>query len=118
MDEKRFDVDGTYNARFEIVKKRIDKAFIKNTTERLTAIGKLTIVYSNHDEEVEYKSYIRFLQSHKMLEDEIEMLEVEDLQGVSGLKALRVRIRYNTSLPVRKFFTYTEMQQQAKSIAF
>jgi hypothetical protein len=118
MDEKRFDVDGTYNARFEIVKKRIDKAVIKNTTERLTAIGKLTIVYSNHDEEVEYKSYIRFLQSHKMLEDEIEMLEVEDLQGVSGLKALRVRIRYNTSLPVRKFFTYTEMQQQAKSIAF
>jgi hypothetical protein len=118
MDEKRFDVDGTYNARFEIVKKRIDKAVIKNTTERLTAVGKLTIVYSNHDEEVEYKNYIRFLQSHKMLEDEIEMLDVEDLQGVSGLKALRVRIRYNTSLPVRKFFTYTEMQQQAKTIAF
>lgn len=117
MDEKRFDVDGTYNARFEIVKKRIDKAVIKNTTERLTAIGKLTIVYSNHDEEVEYKSYIRFLQTQKMLEDEIEMLDVEDLQGVSGLKALRVRIRYNTSLPVRKFFTYTEMQQQAKTIS-
>nr|WP_067060192.1 GAF domain-containing protein [Mucilaginibacter sp. L294] len=116
MDEKRFDVDGTYNARFEIVKKRIDKAVIKNTTERLTAIGKLTIVYSNHDEEVEYKNYIRFLQSQKMLEDEVEMLDVEDLQGVSGLKALRVRIRYNTSLPVRKFFTYTEMQQQAQSI--
>jgi hypothetical protein len=118
MDEKRFDVDGTYNARFEIVKKRIDKAVIKNTTERLTAIGKLTIVYSNHDEEVEYKNYIRFLQTQKMLEDEVEMLDVEDLQGVSGLKALRVRIRYNTSLPVRKFFTYTEMQQQSKSIAF
>jgi len=118
MDEKRFDVDGTYNARFEIVKKRIDKAVIKNTTERLTAIGKLTIVYSNHEEEVEYKNYIRFLQSQKMLEDEVEMLEVEDLQGVSGLKALRVRIRYNTSLPVRKFFTYTEMQQQAQTIAF
>ncbi|MBD1384418.1 GAF domain-containing protein [Mucilaginibacter rigui] len=117
MDEKRFDVDGTYNARFEIVKKRIDKAVIKNTTERLTAIGKLTIVYSNHDEEVEYKNYIRFLQTQKMLEDEIEMLDVEDLQGVSGLKALRVRIRYNTSLPVRKFFTYTEMQQQAKTIS-
>lgn len=116
MDEKRFDVDGTYNARFEIVKKRIDKAVIKNTTERLTAVGKLTIVYSNHDEEVEYKSYIRFLQSQKMLEDEIEMLDVEDLQGVSGLKALRVRIRYNTSLPVRKFFTYTEMQQQGSSL--
>jgi hypothetical protein len=26
MDEKRFDVDGSYNARYEVVKKRIDKA--------------------------------------------------------------------------------------------
>jgi len=25
MDEKRFDVDGSYNARYEILKKRIDK---------------------------------------------------------------------------------------------
>ncbi|MFD0794090.1 GAF domain-containing protein [Mucilaginibacter litoreus] len=112
MDEKRFDVDGSYNARFEIVKKRIDKAFIKNTSERLTAIGKITIVYSNHEEEVEYLNYIRFLQSNKLLEDEIEMLEVEDLQAVSGLKALRVRIRYNTSLPVRNFFTYQELTKQ------
>jgi hypothetical protein len=109
MDEKRFDVDGTYNARFEIVKKRIDKAFVKGTTERLTAPGKITIVYTNHEEEVEYKNYIRFLQSKKMLDEEIEMLEVEDLQSVSGLKALRVKILYNTSLPLRNFFSYTEL---------
>ena len=31
MDEKQFDVDGTYNARYEIIKKRIDKSFIKGT---------------------------------------------------------------------------------------
>jgi hypothetical protein len=109
MDEKRFDVDGTYNARFEIVKKRIDKAFIKNTTDRLTSVGKLTIVYSNHNEEVEYKEYIRFLQSKKMLDSEVEMLEVEDLQGISGLRALRVKICYNTSLPVRKCYNYSEL---------
>jgi hypothetical protein len=36
MDEKRFDVDGTYNARYEVVKKRIDKANIKGTKERIT----------------------------------------------------------------------------------
>jgi hypothetical protein len=30
MDEKRFDVDGTYNARYEVVKKRIDKANKRN----------------------------------------------------------------------------------------
>ncbi|QXV64975.1 GAF domain-containing protein [Mucilaginibacter sp. 21P] len=113
MDEKRFDVDGSYNARFEIVKKRIDKAFIKGTQQRITAIGKMTIVYSNHEEEVEYLNYIRFLQAKKLLEDEVEMLEVEDLQGVSGLKALRVSICYNTSLPVAGFYTYQEMQEQS-----
>ena len=29
MDEKQFDVDGAYNIRYEIIKKRIDKANIK-----------------------------------------------------------------------------------------
>jgi hypothetical protein len=115
MDEKRFDVDGTYNARFEIVKKRIDKAFIKGTVERITAIGKITIVYSNHEEELEYKSYIQFLQSKNMLGNDIEMLDVEDLQGISGLKALRVKILYNTSLPLRRFYSYTELVNESKS---
>jgi hypothetical protein len=40
MDEKRFDVDGAYNSRYEVIKKRIDKAYIKNTTERITQPGK------------------------------------------------------------------------------
>jgi hypothetical protein len=35
MDEKRFDVDGTYNARYEVVKKRIDKNNIKERKELL-----------------------------------------------------------------------------------
>jgi hypothetical protein len=111
MDEKRFDVDGTYNARFEIVKKRIDKAFIKGTTERITAIGKLTIVYTNHDEEQEYMGYIRFLQSKQML-GKVEMLEIEDLQGISGLKAIRVAIAYNVGLSFKKCFSYDEMLQE------
>jgi hypothetical protein len=113
MDEKRFDVDGTYNARFEIVKKRIDKAFIKNTTERITAKGKLTIIYSNKEDEKQYRDYIHFLQSKKMLEEGIDMLDVEDLQGVSGLKALRVRISYKI-LQERKFYTYTDIMEQIK----
>ena len=29
MDEKQFDVDGAYNIRYEIIKKRIDKAHYK-----------------------------------------------------------------------------------------
>jgi hypothetical protein len=92
MDEKRFDVDGSYNARFEIVKKRIDKARILNSTERITETGKITIVYSSRAEEIEYLGYIRILQEENLLTTEIENLQVEDLQGVSGLKALRVKL--------------------------
>ena len=32
FDEKRFDVDGAYNVRYEIVKKRIDKAVVRGPT--------------------------------------------------------------------------------------
>ncbi|MCE7065948.1 hypothetical protein [Dyadobacter sp. CY326] len=94
MDEKRFDVDGSYNARFEIVKKRIDKACIKHTNERITKAGKVTIVYSNEAEVQEYKGYIATLQSAKLLETDVEQFEVEDLQGVTGLRALRVGIAH------------------------
>jgi hypothetical protein len=92
MDEKRFDVDGSYNARYEVVKKRIDKALEKNTQKRITEKGKITIVYSHSDEEKEYKKYIEYLQFQKILEPIVEFLEVEDLQGVSGLKAIRVKV--------------------------
>ncbi len=95
MDEKRFDVDGSYNARYEVVKKRIDKAFVKNSDERITQKEKITIVYSNSTEEKEYVKYIKYLQHKDVLESEIEKLEVEDLQGVSGLKALRVKVKHN-----------------------
>ncbi len=94
MDEKKFDVDGTYNARYEIIKKRIDKAFIKNTEERITVKGKIVIVYSQSADEREYLRYIKYLQTKKYLGDEVEILELEDVQGVIGLKALRVNILY------------------------
>jgi hypothetical protein len=63
IDEKQFDVDGAYNVRYEMIKKRIDKAHIKNTTERLTQAHKLCVVYSSQDIEREYMSYFEFLQS-------------------------------------------------------
>jgi hypothetical protein len=95
MDEKRFDVDGTYNARYEVVKKRIDKANIKGTKERITQKEKITIVYSHNSEENEYLKYIKYLQFKKILEPNIEQFEVEELQGVSGLRAFRVKVENN-----------------------
>jgi hypothetical protein len=94
MDEKRFDVDGAYNIRYEIIKKRIDKAHIRNTNERITQPGKITIVYSQNKEAMEYMKYIKYLQSKKYLLNTIEKVDVEDLQGISGLKAIRVQVNY------------------------
>jgi hypothetical protein len=92
MDEKRFDVDGSYNARYEVVKKRIDKAMIKNSEERITEKEKITIVYSHKAEKNEYLKYIKYLQHKKILEETIEEFEIEELQGVSGLKGIRVKV--------------------------
>ena len=92
MDEKRFDVDGSYNARFEIIKKRIDKALIKDTQKRITNKGQITIVYSNDAEGEEYAGYIGVLQARGLLEQTTERFEVEDLQGVSGLLAIRATL--------------------------
>ena len=94
MDEKKFDVDGTYNARYEIIKKRIDKAFIKDTEERITQKGKLAIIYSHDSDEEEYIKYVKYLQTRNYLGDQVELLELEDVQGVIGLRALRVNIIY------------------------
>jgi hypothetical protein len=100
MDEKKFDVDGTYNARYEIIKKRIDKAFIKDTEERITQKGKLAIIYSHGSDEKEYLKYLRYLQTRNYLGDQVELLELEDVQGVIGLRALRVNIIYQKNEPV------------------
>ena len=92
MDEKHFDVDGAYNIRYEIIKKRIDKAMVKGRNERLTQPGKIAIVYSQSREATEYRQYIDYLQATGRLTGELEELELEDLQGVPGLRALRVTV--------------------------
>jgi hypothetical protein len=91
-DEKRFDVEGAYNIRYHIVKKRIDKVYIKNTKNRLTQPGKIALVYFSQKEADEYIGYIRYLQEQNILTNDLEELDLEELQGVSGLKALRVGV--------------------------
>jgi len=97
-DERRFDVDGAYDIRHEIIKKRIDKAMIKGGSERLTQPEKIAIVYSHRREALEYREYIDYLQASGYFKDEIENLELQDLQGVHGLKALRVAVDTQASL--------------------
>ncbi|GAB5400276.1 MAG: hypothetical protein Aureis2KO_18610 [Aureisphaera sp.] len=112
MDEKRFDVDGTYNARYEVVKKRVDKALVKGTDERITQPGKITIVYSQRSDEQEYIKYVNFLQSKRHLGDNVEILDLEDLQGVTGLKAIRVNVLYNRGKKDKSYYTYEDLMKE------
>ena len=91
-DEKRFDVDGAYDVRHEIIKSRIDKAVVKRTGERLTQPGRVAIVYSHADEGREMQRHIDFLRARGNLLNDLEFLDLDDLPGVRGLKALRVGI--------------------------
>jgi hypothetical protein len=93
-DERKFDVEGAYNIRYEVVKKRLDKALVKDTGERLTQPGKIAIVYTHANEAEEYLQYVQYLQHKGQLEPGHEMLEIDNLQGVSGLKAIRVSVNF------------------------
>ncbi|WP_430614955.1 GAF domain-containing protein [Flavobacterium sp. JP2137] len=92
MDEKRFDIDGSYHSRYEVIKKRLDKARVINTQERIVQPNKITIVYMNPSDRLEYLKYINYLQFKNVLLPHIEELTIENLQGIAGLQALRVEI--------------------------
>ncbi|MFA6083504.1 GAF domain-containing protein [Mucilaginibacter sp.] len=98
MDEQHFDLDGTDDIRYEVIKKRIDKAHIKGSESRITTKEKLTIVYAKDEEQKEYYRYIHVLQNLKVLDNDVEHFELEDLQGVAGLRALRVGIIFKADL--------------------
>lgn len=97
-DERRFDVEGAYNIRYQMIKKRIDKVHIKDTEERLTQPDKIVLIYFDDKDVEDYLPYIEYLQEKQTLCNDLEYLLLEDLQGLSGLKALRVGVVYDTSL--------------------
>ncbi|MEC4112634.1 hypothetical protein VSO92_00695 [Myroides pelagicus] len=98
MDEKRFDIDGSYNTRYEIIKKRLDKAHVKDTDERIVQAKKITIVFVSTNDLEEYKTYLCFGQKQGLFTAEIDQFEVEDLQGVSGLTALRIGVNLDFNI--------------------
>lgn len=91
-DEKRFDVDGAYDVRQEIIKSRLDKAIIKGSGERLTQPGTISIVYTHPNEGDSIHKHIDFLTSKGTLNSDLEYLDLDDMPEVRGLKALRVGI--------------------------
>lgn len=94
-DERRFDVDGAYDTRQEIIKSRIDKARLKGSQERLTQPGKIAIVYSLPEEETEILRHLEFFHAQQVLTGETETIVIDDLPGVQGLKAIRAAVDLN-----------------------
>ncbi|MCG8684230.1 MAG: GAF domain-containing protein [Desulfobacterales bacterium] len=92
FDEKRFDVDGAYDVRHEIIKSRLDKALVKKTGERLTQPGRIAVVYSNPAEGREIRQHIEFMTTLGKLNNDMEFLELDDMPDVRGLKAIRVGV--------------------------
>ena len=99
LDEKQFAVEGSYNIRYAIIKQRIDKSTIRGTGERLTQPMHLAVIYSQDKERDEYERYLDYLVGKGTIEPEFERLELDDLQGVSGLRALRAKIRMRYPKP-------------------
>ena len=56
--------------------------------------GKIAIVYNNDKDREEYIGYLHYLQREGYIEAEIERLEIDKLQGVEGLSALRVTVKH------------------------
>jgi hypothetical protein len=98
FDEKRFDVDGPQNTGNEIIRSRIDKATVKDGTERLTQPGKIAIVYSRQEEEEEICRHLCFLRDKGYIRGEDECLELDHLPDVQGLKAIRVEINFESEV--------------------
>lgn len=111
MDEKRFDIDSSFNVQYEMLKKRIDKATIKGSMERIVEKEKITIVYSNKKEEKEYLNYIKYLQFKDILEPTVESFEISETQGVSGLKAIRIKIKNDVEHSDKKI-DYQQLREE------
>lgn len=92
LDEKRFDVDGGYNVRYQVIKKRIDKALIRHSDERLVKPDSIAIVYSTMAMEEELKNSLAEIAALGYISPNIEFVQLEDLQGVIELRAMRVDV--------------------------
>lgn len=113
MDEKRFDIDGSYNTRYEIIKKRLDKACIKGSTERIVQPRKITIAFASNYHLEEYLGYIEFGQKIGLLDSHLEQFLIEDMQSVSGLIGLRIGV--NLEYDVEQLDYETLMHRYLKS---
>jgi len=98
FDDKQFHIDGGADGRGEMLKRRVEGALIKGTQERLTQPGKLSVVFTQERERLEYMEYFTFLAAQECLLEDVEEYLVDEVQGAQGLRALRVSIHLKALL--------------------
>ena len=76
----------------------MSKAFVKGANERINLPHKICIIYTEDILKEEYTNYINLLIDKNFLKKDVEYLEIDDLQGISGLQAIRVSINYKNKL--------------------
>jgi hypothetical protein len=91
-DERKFDVEGSYNIRYEVIKKRLDKVRIKGHRRKVNPTGKNSHSLFKPKRSSRIPRIHRVSEKQKHIEANVEFLELEELQGVTGMKALRVDI--------------------------
>lgn len=91
-DERRFDVEGGYNIRYQMVKKRIDKVRLKGSKERLVRPHTLAIVFQGESWRKEIMGLLEEVAAMGMLKPDFEFCTLEEVQGVSELEAIRADI--------------------------
>ncbi len=98
FDDKLFHVEGGADGRGEMLKRRVDRAVVKGTQERLNQPGKLSVVFTQERERVEYMEYFTFLAAQECLLEDVEEYLIDEVQGAQGLRALRVSINLKALL--------------------
>ena len=58
--------------------------------------------------------YITFLKAKGYFTNNIEIVELEGLQGVTGLKAIRVEILYTKDKKKERTYTYEDLMAELK----
>ena len=56
--------------------------------------------------------YIEYLQTRGLLKPDVEKMDLEDLQGVSGLKGLRVGVNVSSNLELEERPSFTNLSQE------
>jgi len=75
---------------------------VEGTSDRVTQPGKIAIIYRQSPEGREYRGYTEYLQNLGYLTSEVKELDLDELQGVQGLRSLRVAVALeNPGIPPR-----------------